>query len=428
MGDFRRADRVVYSIPELVMPCIVERIMGNTSGRQHDLDKHEEAFIDNMRRLSGGGMERLPHSDTIKYFLEREPPERLAAVLREMVRGLVRKKRLYGMRFQTAGGSSVFRVALDAVHYFTSLAPLEHSTHRTRSDGRTEYMLTALVLSLVSPDGVRLPFMAEFIENPDGEYVKQDCELKAAGRLLARLADAFPKLHVMLLMDGLYLCGDIIETCRRNGWDFSVTVTDHVPAFKAKAEDALKHRGCHAEGGDGKTGLRRKVRWCNKVEHTFGGTKASLNVMKMETCNSEGDDVVLFYATSVFLHREEEKALRVLDEACRARWQIEESFLVQKHHGLELEAPVGTRKFAGQNYFLVVQIADVIRTFMLHTDLFRKLQRHASPDRIKEVIHRPMLEWYGTLGNLVRRLNRAMLTRRMGTEDISKWRLYYDTA
>ena len=428
MEDFRRADRIVYSIAELVMPCIVERIMGSTSGRQHDLDKYDEPFVENMRRLSGGRMDRLPHSDTMKYFLEGEPPERLSKVLRRMIHGLVRGRKLYGMRLPLAEGRSVFRVAMDAVHYFTSRAPLEHSTHRSRPDGGTDYMLTALVLSLVSPCGVRLPFMVEFIENPDRDYDKQDCELKAARRLLARLAEAFPRLPVMLLMDGLYLCGDIIGTCRRNRWEFSVTVTEHTPAFKEKAEEAMRARGRHAEGDDGRTGLHRKVHWCNKVEHTFGETEASLNVIKMETGNSRGEDVVLFYATSVFLHQQEEKALRILDEACRARWQAEESFDTQKHHGFELEAPVGTRKYAGQNFFLVVQIADVIRTFMLHTDLFRKLQRHASPDRIKEVIRRPMLEWHGTLANLARRLDRAMLTSRIGTEDISKWRLYYDTA
>jgi hypothetical protein len=134
------------------------------------------------------------------------------------------------------------------------------------------------------------------------------------------------------------------------------------------------------------------------------------------------------YATTICLHNNKETVLRILDEICRVRWQIEEQFKVQKHHGLELGTAFGTRGFAGQNYYLIVQIADIIRTFMMHSSLFRRLQQKANSEEITEVIQRPMLEWYGTIAHFVDRFRRAILTCPLSDINMDGWRLSYDTA
>ena len=415
----------------ILLLCMVERILGYASGRRHDRDKAEKAFVANMARLSLCTTECLPHSDTLRYFLKNCRVRELGNVPPMMFGHLLRTKRLNGLRSSAApvNGEPSFLVAVDGVCWFTCGSPVAHSIHKTFRDGRTVYGLTALQATVVSASGIRIPLMTEFIEN-DGtsEYDKQDCEQKAALRLLKRLKEAFPHLRMTILMDGLHLCEAVVKACGENKWNFSVTVTDSVSAFKRKAEKAMKERGHHADGDDGKTGLHRKVHWCNKVEHRFGGTTVALNVIKMETTNDRGEDVVLFYATNIFLPGKEDKALRVLDEACRARWQIEESFDSQKHHGLGLEAVLGTRGNTGQNYYLIVQIADIIRTFMLHSSLFRRLQLEENPGWAKEPVRRPMLEWYGTLSILVERLRCSFRTVPMSDLDISGWRLECDTA
>ena len=414
----------------MILLCIVERICGNRSNRQHDLDKHEGAFIANVMRLAGCDVGCLPHSDTMKYYLENSRRENLASIPPRMFGRLLRERRMYGLCSKVAlvNGRPSFLVAVDGVHWHTSGSPLAGSIHRTRQDGRTEYMYMALQATVVTPEGMRIPLMTEFIENPDGEYDKQDCEINAAKRLLTRLKAEFPKLRMTILMDGLYLCGDILDACMRNGWGFSVTVTDRVPAFKAKAEARMAASGNSLAGVDPVTGMARKVAWCNKVEHVFGETQVSLNVIREETKDSEGEDVTLFYATSVFLHEKEKGVLQVLDRVCRARWQIEESFKDQKHHGLELEAVFGTRGNAGHNYYLIVQIAHIIRTFMLHSSLFRRLQLHCNPNWKGDTVRCPALEWYRTIENFVARLKRSMLMNLLSDIDMSGWRLECDTA
>jgi len=430
LKDFRLKARTTFSVAELVMPAVAARLLGGRSNRQHDLDKQCGHYVANMLSLSHSGLDRLPHSDTIKYFLEREPTEVLAGLQPVLFQKLLRDRRVYGMRCRPVldGGRCAFLVAVDGVHFHTSSAPIGHSTHRTHSNGTTEYMLTALQATVVSCTGVKIPLMTEFIENPDGDYDKQDCELKACKRLLGKLKEKFQHLPVILLMDGLYLCGDILDICRKNNWKISVTVTGRASAFEAKAIGEMEGRGHCIEGADPKTGGGRTIKWCNGVKHKFGDGEVSLNVIMSEITNRKGEKTTLFYATTIFLHDKEGFIGKFLDEICRSRWRIEESFDEQKHHGLELETAFGTRGYAGQNYYLIVQIAYIIQTFMCHTSLFKRLRQHENPGRADMAWQCPALDWYVSIRNMRARLRTAFLGRDMDRLDMSGWRLEFDTA
>ena len=136
------ASRVVHPREQLVLLCVIERILGNRSARQHDLDKHEEPFIGNVMRLTGRDGGLLPHSDTIRYCLEKSGRDGLASIPPRMFGLLLRGRRLGKLCSDIAmvNGRPSFLVAVDGVHWHTSGSPLENSTHRTRQDGRVEYM------------------------------------------------------------------------------------------------------------------------------------------------------------------------------------------------------------------------------------------------------------------------------------------------
>ena len=76
--------------------------------------------------------------------------------------------------------------------------------------------LYVLEASLCFRNGMVIPLMSEFLEyeSGDGEPRKQDCESKAFHRLAARIKQAFPRLPIVLLLDGLYPNGPIMERCR----------------------------------------------------------------------------------------------------------------------------------------------------------------------------------------------------------------------
>ena len=410
------------------MLCVLSRLMGNTANRDTDYEQDEPVLLDNLNALTGCNLERLPHSDTLKYSMEGLPPDELGGLRRKMAGRLIRNKVLDGMRTnEELTGKKHFLVAIDGVHCHTSTRELPHSTHRTRSNGTVEYLITALEACLVCSDGVRIPLMVEAIENAEGgEYNKQDCELKAAKRLLVRLKNSFPKLPIVILLDGLYLCEDIVNLVKKNRMELSVTVKDNTSAFLTEAERKMAaDTRNRIEGEDPADGRRRVVTWANHVQHTFGKTKVDLSVVSMTKTNSEGGTEKFVYATSIFINRK--KVTMLLDGVCRARWQIEEAFKVQKCHGLGLEQAFGTMEHAGLNYYHIVQIAHIILELMLHSNLFRRLQQQQNPDRIKHTIRERMMEWYGTIKNLMCKFKRSIITRHLSQIDIREWRLEFDT-
>ncbi len=80
---------------------------------------------------------------------------------------------------------------------------------------------------IVTHSGFSLSLATEWIENPTNErFDKQEIESKAFKRLSARLKKNFPRLFLVLLLDGLYPNAPVFEICRNNGWKTVITLKD----------------------------------------------------------------------------------------------------------------------------------------------------------------------------------------------------------
>ncbi|GHU84776.1 hypothetical protein FACS189415_8150 [Bacteroidia bacterium] len=87
---------------------------------------------------------------------------------------------------------------------------------RTSSGGKITYYHYVLEAKLVTRDGLCLSLASEWIENPAGDYIKQDCERKAFLRLAAKLKKQYPRLPICILADGLYPYEGAFGICE--GW------------------------------------------------------------------------------------------------------------------------------------------------------------------------------------------------------------------
>jgi len=94
-----------------------------------------------------------------------------------------------------------------------------HCLTKKHKNGKTTYYHPALEAKSVTPTGLVFSLMSEFIENPDDDPTrteqqrKQDCETKAFYRLARRLHARFPRLPLLLVMDGLYATGPVFQLC-----------------------------------------------------------------------------------------------------------------------------------------------------------------------------------------------------------------------
>ncbi len=99
---------------------------------------------------------------------------------------------------------------------FNALLQVLDDGRMTDGHGRT-VDFTNTVLVMTSNLG------SEFIENADPTASKQDCELKAFGRLARQLKKDCPQLRLCLCLDGLYANGTALSICEQNHWKYFIT-------------------------------------------------------------------------------------------------------------------------------------------------------------------------------------------------------------
>ncbi|HLE04264.1 MAG TPA: hypothetical protein VI729_06590, partial [Anaerolineales bacterium] len=98
----------------------------------------------------------------------------------------------------------------------------------TEQEPAKEYYVYVLEANLAFANGMVIPLLSEVLSAQEGDSQrdKQDCEQRAFHRLAQRLKKCFSHLSILLLLDGLYPNGPIIELCRQNHWDFMMVLQD----------------------------------------------------------------------------------------------------------------------------------------------------------------------------------------------------------
>jgi len=186
--DYRKgAD---YKLVELITACIGMFLFKEGSRNAFNNDRQEEKFRKNYSRIF---KMRLPHMDTVDAVMRRLDENELEHLKTTMIRTLLVKKTLHKFRFQ----GKYFLVAVDGsgvVSY--SEKHCDHCLTKTSKNGKTTWFHNVLEAKLVCSNGFSISLGTEWIENPEGDYEKQDCEQKAFRRLAEKLRKLFPQLPI----------------------------------------------------------------------------------------------------------------------------------------------------------------------------------------------------------------------------------------
>jgi hypothetical protein len=98
--------------------------------------------------------------------------------------------------------------------------------NKTSKNGITSYSHSVLEAKIVSPNGFCFSLATEWIENSEGEYDKQDCEINAFKRLAKKIKSFYPQLPILLVADELYATAPVIEITLSNHWDYMIVLQD----------------------------------------------------------------------------------------------------------------------------------------------------------------------------------------------------------
>lgn len=325
-----------------------------------------------LESLFGLTLPSIPHGDTLAHLWKKLPPEALEKLRLAMVYRLLRSRCLERFRY-----SQRYILALDGTEvYRWKERHCEHCLYAACGpDKELQFYHRVLEIKLISQDGFAISLLSEFIENdgakPDD---KQDCELKAAYRLLGRLNKHFPQLKVILLADGLYPRGPIFRICEDAGWKYLFVLQDKVLSTVWEDFEALTFMPLNALGVKDKDPVQwvenKCYRWVNHLSYQGEHFDGQVNVMDILKVGESGDlKRYRGYITNLKLS---ENKLLSIENLAQQRWKVEnQGFDVQKRHGYALEHVWCRDSNAMKVVYLLVQIAHLLNQLMVRADLLK---------------------------------------------------------
>jgi len=266
-----------------------------------------------------------------------------------------------------------------------------------------------------------IPLMSEFLSYAEGdiENNKQDCESRAFHRLADRLKKEFPRLAVMVLLDGLYPNGPIMEHCIRNRWQFMIVLQDGSLPSVWKEFEALKELEENNKTKKKWGNRKQSFEWVNEIEYGYDNDKKQI-VLHVVVCEEVWNEVKRSGEVEVKTSRHawissEPLSSRNVHERCnlaaRHRWGIETGILIEKRHGFNYEHCFSYNWNAMKGYHYLMKIG---RMFLILAEYsaclaekFKLLGKKGFVRFIRETTGSPWLEY----NMVIKRLNRNFQLR-----------------
>lgn len=387
------------------------------SRREVNREMTRPQFEANLRLLFPQ-LQSLPHADTLFRLLRDIDVSHIEQAHIEWVARLIRGKTFRRYLIHTC-----YPVAIDGSQKFARDSLWDaHALQRTRGEDHsrhTQYFVYVLEASLAFRNGLVIPLLSEFLEYDQGdtEHHKQDCEQRAFHRLSLRLKQLFPRLPILLLLDGLYASGPVMARCRELHWQFMIVLKDRdLPSvWEEFASLQPLQRENHFVRPWGER--RQRFSWVNAIDYEFtqaGRKRLRIHVVVCEETWEQVDATgarLLHTARHAWLssHRlTRDNVHQRCNLGARHRWGIEAGFLVEKHQGYHYEHAFTLHWNAMKGYHYLMRMAHLLNTlarFALHLKaLYAQLGVRGAiafirqscaapwldPERVRALLSRPL--------------------------------------
>lgn len=386
--DPRQAKTVKHKLTVLLLYGILAFVFQMASRREANREMTMPMFRENLRLLFPE-FESLPHQDTLNRLLSGLKVDEIGDTLVELVRHFIRKKKF--LRYLVA---NCYPIAIDGTQkqvrdWCWEEDCLERRVSHKEADGavssRPQYYVYVLEASLAFCNGMTIPLMSEFLTYTGGDQSnsKQDCELKAFRRLAARLKEHFPRLPIMVLLDGLYPNGPVLELCRKHRWQHMIVLQDgNLPSVWEEVEGLRKLQ----TGNTWKQTLgnrRQYFWWVNHIEYWYGEKERKKQIVHVVLCEESWEEVDPRSAQIVSKRSKhawlssEPLSRENVHERCnlgaRHRWGIESGLLVEKRHGYQYEHCFSYNWNAMRGYHYLMRLGHLINILARYSERLARL-------------------------------------------------------
>ena len=384
--DPRNPKKTKHKHTMLLIYGILTFVFQMSSRREANREMTRPQFKENLKLLFPE-LEDLPHNDSLNRLLAKIDVSEIESATVALVRKLIRNKKF--VRYLV---DSRYPIAIDGTQKAVR-NPLwsEEWLERKVKDGddiRKQYYVLVLEASLAFSNGMTIPLMSEFSNYVTGDTntEKQDCEQKAFRRLAKRLKAEFGRLPIMVLLDGLYPNGPMMELCRKSKWDFMMVLQDG--SLKSVWEEynglkQLEENNTHKM----KWGNRRQqFEWVNGIEYYYDAANDfERQIVHVVVCKEsweeiakDSTDIVAMESRHVWISSKPLNKGNVHQRcnlAARHRWGIESGFLVEKRQGYQYEHIFSYNWNAMKGYHYLMRLGHLINILAQNCECLVKMVR-----------------------------------------------------
>ena len=377
LTDTRNQSYITYDLKI----CLVVRLLALCSGIQSmngiNRDFNTDEAIENINQILNESYVELPHKDTLVLIINQLNHEELENIQTYMIRTLIRSKMLDKYRFQ-----GMFHIVIDGTGLYSTRYNLgEQAITKIYNEGKGDeykiYSYYALEAKLICGD-MAFSLATEFVENEIYEdknrnvvrkFDKQDCELKAAYRLLDKIKERFPKLPIIIGGDALYMGKPFLKKCDKHNFNYIIR-------YKEDAASTIKKDFDKFNIIDGVYKYQNGIVYGEPESNEY----YTVNVIRYDELNEDNNEITNFsYITSLEINKKNKEEIIKLG---RKRWKIENKGFREQKSGVLNITHIYTKDCNGtKNTYLLIQFAHTLLNLLYYGDVLIK----GLKETIKEV-------------------------------------------
>ncbi len=382
IADPRNPKKVKHKLTVLLMYGLLIFVFQMASRREANQVMSRPAFFGTLKLLFPE-LETMPHSDTLERLLARIDIQKIELLIVEIFTSFTRKKKF--VKFLI---SKCYPIAVDGTQKSVRDGDnwpdeWQRRIFHLKEGEKTQSYLYVLEANLVLRNGLTLPLLSEFVSHIEGDPddCKQDCELKAFYRLAKRLKTYFPRLPIMILLDGLYPNGPLMAQCHAYNWQFMIVLPDECLSSVWKDVDARLMDRSIDELENIWKGRKQYFWWTNDIKYIYDGKEINLNVVVCREAYNVVDnngDIIEQIKNHVWISSHplsKENVHERCNLGARFRWGIESSNLTEKHGGYNYEHIFSYDWNAMKGYHYLMRLAHMLNAIALLTKRVAKQVR-----------------------------------------------------
>lgn len=362
--DRRNQDLITYSKQSIMLAALTIFLFRMGSGNKYDVDSHdndEKYSRANMAKFIDAPEDHAPVIKTIEKFLTNLEEKSVNDLMIAFFKDLQQSK-FFKQHPQIMPGD-FFLLACDCVHTHTYDHPhcldmygnnscpccLKRVYNKGTDNEKIKWLHSTLVFCFVFMGKLKIPIYRHPIhakqvvnlESASEETHKQECELVALKTALPIIREAFPKMKIVLLLDGLYANKPVMRLAEEYRCGYIIVRKDGCLTSLAKECNEVATQDNHKKNCvkrckrvHGLWVIEQKYEWFNC---RYLGDDVSSNVLRfLETRTKEGGKTESYKCEWLFSWRLSAKTCELAAQQARSRWELEDLFNTQKNRGYNL--------------------------------------------------------------------------------------------